>query len=134
MKKVISKILIILLICFSLFSLLSTKTYAKSISDIFTKADGFIKKGQSSSSGTAISEDTIKDMSEMIYNILLVIGVVIAVILGMIIGIKFMTGSVEEKAKLKETLVAYIAGCVVVFGAFSIWRIVVIVLQSAPSA
>ena len=74
----------------------------------------------------------IQDMSNLIYNILLIIGVVVAVIVGLIIGIKFMTGSVEEKAKVKETFVAYIAGCVVVFGAFTIWKVVVTIIQSTP--
>jgi len=99
---------------------------------MFTKADEFIQKGQSGKD--TISEDTVKEMSEIMYNALLVIGVVVAVIIGMVIGIKFMTGSVEEKAKVKETFIAYIAGCVVVFGAFTIWKIIVTILQSSPSA
>ena len=45
-----------------------------------------------------------------------------------------MAGSVEEKANIKNSLIAYIAGCVVVFGAFTIWKIVVTILQSAPTA
>lgn len=33
----------------------------------------------------------------------------------------FILSSAEGKAKVSETLVAYIAGCIVVFGAFGIW-------------
>lgn len=133
MKKIVNRILILILICFSIFSLISSKIYAASISDIFTKADDFITKGQSSTK-KGISEDTIQDMSKILYNTLLIIGIVVAIIIGIMIGIKFMTGSIEEKAKVKETLIAYVAGCVVVFGAFTIWKIVVTILQSSPSA
>ena len=116
-------------------TMLSSNVYASSISDIFTKADDFVKNGQNSTTaGTTISTDTMKSMSELIYNTLLIIGVAVAVIIGIILGVKFMAGSVEEKANIKNSLIAYIAGCVVVFGAFTIWKIVVTILQSAPTA
>ena len=35
------------------------------------------------------------------------------------------TGSIEGKAKIKEALVPYIIGCIVVFGAFFIWKTLV---------
>ncbi len=54
---------------------------------------------------------------------------VVAVIVGLIIGIRFMTGGIEEKAKIKELLVPYVAGCIVIFGAFGIWSLVVNVLM-----
>ena len=40
----------------------------------------------------------------------------------------------EEKVKVKETLIPYVAGCIIIFGAFTIWKVVVEVLKSAPSA
>lgn len=136
--KIIQKnklvIIIMLLMTFFLITL-NSNVYATSISDIFTKADDFVKNGQNSTNaGTTISTDTMKSMSELIYNTLLIIGVVVAVIIGIILGVKFMAGSVEEKANIKNSLIAYIAGCVVVFGAFTIWKIVVTILQSAPTA
>ena len=38
-----------------------------------------------------------------------------------------MMGSVEEKAEVKETLVPFIVGCVVVFAAFAIWKIFILI-------
>ena len=49
----------------------------------------------------------------------------VAVIIGAIIGVQFITGSIEGKAKIKEALVPYIIGCIVVFGAFFIWKTLV---------
>ena len=66
----------------------------------------------------------------MLYNALLIIGIIIAVIVGTILGIKFMIGSVEEKADIKKLLIPYIVGCIVVFGAFGIWKLVVTILAN----
>ena len=127
MKKNISRLLVIILLTFCIFSIIPSNIYATSIGEIFEGGDSFISAGQGDSEMLPI-----QDMSNLIYNILLIIGVVIAIIVGIIIGIKFMTGSVEEKAKVKEAFVAYIAGCVVVFGAFTIWKVVVEIIQSTP--
>ena len=47
----------------------------------------------------------------------------------MVIGIQFITSGVEGKAKVKEKLIPYGVGCVVAFGAFGIWRLVLNILQ-----
>ena len=42
-----------------------------------------------------------------------------------ILGIKFMIGSAEEKAQIKDALIPFVIGCIVIFGAFGIWKIFV---------
>lgn len=42
-------------------------------------------------------------------------------IVGTILGIQFMVASAEDKAKVKEAIVPYVVGCIVIFGAFTIW-------------
>lgn len=71
----------------------------------------------------------LKTISSTIYNTLLTIGIVVAVIVGLVIAMKFMTGSIEQKAQVKETLIPYITGCIVIFGAFGIWRLVLNILN-----
>lgn len=56
-------------------------------------------------------------------------GLAIAIIIGLVLGIQFMMGSVEQKAKVKDSLVPYVVGCIVIFGAFGIWKIVLTVLE-----
>ena len=41
------------------------------------------------------------------------ISIVVSVIVLMIIGLKYMLGSVEEKANYKATMIPYIIGCVI---------------------
>ena len=127
-KNIFYKItfLIITLIC--IIFTLTTSTYAFSIIDIFTGADDFIQSGIKDQNPT-IDDSNLQDMSNLLYNTLLIIAIVVAVIVGLVIGIQFMTGSVEQKAKIKETLIPYIAGCIVIFGAFGIWKLVVTIMS-----
>ena len=97
----------------------------KSLENMISDADNFINRGE-----TTINQTTLSNFSKTMYNILLAVGVVVAVIVGAIIGLKFMTDSIEEKVKAKELLVPYIVGCVVVFGGFAIWKLVVTILQN----
>ncbi len=97
--------------------------------EIIDEAGTFIQKGESGAEGK-ISQSDLQDLSNTIYNILLVVGIVVAVIAGLIMGIKFIMGGIEEKAEIKNMLIPYIIGCIVVFGAFTIWKIVVELLQS----
>ena len=127
-KKILNKFLVIALILISFLSFNIQTTYASSISDIIDGADDFIQSGVEDDSPT-LDDESLQEMSDLLYNVLLIIAIVIAVIFGLVIGIQFMTGSVEQKAKVKETLVPYIAGCIVIFGAFTIWKLVVTLLS-----
>lgn len=44
-----------------------------------------------------------------------IVGTVIAIVGIMIMGIKYMIGSVEQKAEYKKTLIPYIIGCIFIF-------------------
>lgn len=99
---------------------------ATTISNIIQGADGFITNGSSSD---MIAGDKIKNLSDIIYNVLLILGTVIAVIVGSVLGIQFITGSVEQKAKVKDSLIPFVIGCVIIFGAFGIWKLVITILR-----
>ena len=95
--------------------------------DIIDGATGFIEAGEQEDNPLKLNE--LKGVSDTVYNILLVVGIIAAVITGLILAIKIMAGSVTEKAEYKQMLIPYIVGCVVVFGAFTIWKIVVELLN-----
>lgn len=127
MKKIIINILSIILILFLLLNIFPTKTQAVNLDEIMSGADEFIQKGQTGT--TTIDETQLHNTSNLIYNILLGVSMVIAVIVGIILGIKYMMASSEEKAEVKETLVPYVVSCVIMFGAFTIWKIVINIIQ-----
>lgn len=97
------------------------------IDDVIKNGDDFLRQGEKE---VGLNEGELHDMSNSIYNVLLAIGIITAVIVGLILGIKFITGGIEEQAQVKQMLIPYVVGCVVVFAAFTIWRIVVDLLQS----
>lgn len=96
------------------------------IGEIIEEGKDFI--GKANTSQTTLNGDNLQKASNTLYNILLTIGIFLAVAVGMYLGIKFMVASAEDKAKVKESLVPYIAGCVVIFGAFIIWKLAIMLL------
>ena len=93
---------------------------ATDIDELIGKGQNFLSKGDPLENVINVNE--LQSTSKNIYNLLLTIGIAIAVIVGAILGIKIITAEVEEKAKLKEMIIPYILGCVIVFSAFSIWK------------
>ena len=79
----------------------------------------------SADSNITINSTELNKPSSEIYNILTSFGMIIAVVVGIVLGIKYMIAGADEKAEVKETLLPYIIGCVVTFGAFGIWRILI---------
>ena len=68
---------------------------------------------------------TIVNIANPIVGTLKVIGIVIAVITVAIIGVKYMTGSISEKAEYKKTMIPYLVGAILIFGASAITKVVV---------
>ena len=134
MNKVL-KIVIVFIIIFATLMQFN-RVYASNTTDwtkLFSSGDDFIKKGFDDNQNLAnitLDEEQLKDEASGIFKIFVIIGIIFSVIVGGILGIKFMMASAEDKAPIKEALIPYIVGCVVVYGAFAIWRLVIIVLQN----
>ncbi len=119
--NIISKLLISIFLLILLTSIISINTVkAFSLTEASQSAKNFLNRGQSK-----VEAGALNSTSQAFYKVLLAIGIVAAIVVGMIIGIKLMIASADEKAKVKDMLMPYIAGCVVVFGAFGIWSIFV---------
>lgn len=126
MEKNAIKIISIILIIFLLINYIPTISNATSIIDnVFSDGKGFLNTPTDSSITNKINDDTIMETSKSIYNILMTIGIIVAAIIIFVLGIQFMTGSIEQKAKVKEMLIPFIVGCIVVFGSLGIWKLVI---------
>lgn len=88
-------------------------------------ADDFLAAGNENKK-EYVDGEQIKKVSDSLYNTLFAIGGAIALIVGIILGIQFITSGVEGQAKVKESLIAYGIGCAVLFGSFGIWKLVII--------
>lgn len=100
---------------------------SSSIDDMINDAKSFISQGKIKYVNDG--DKSLKNVSNTVYNILLVVGTSIAVIMGAILGIKLMASGVEEKAEVKKLLIPYVVGCIVIFGGFGIWKLAVTILQ-----
>ena len=55
----------------------------------------------------------------------------VSVIVLLVLGIKYMIGSAEEKAEYKKTMIPYLVGAVLVFGASAIAQVVYSIAKQA---
>lgn len=117
MKKNLEKIkgiIIILLTSVILLFMLTNNTFAFDA--------GYYNPGTSSS---VSGSDRLTNMANIMIGALQIIGTILSVAVLGVLGIKYMVGSVEEKAEYKKTLKPYVIGAVMVFGISNILAIVV---------
>ena len=64
-------------------------------------------------------------LGQTIISYISIAAIVIAVIVLLILGIKYMIGSASEKAEYKKTMIPYLVGAVLIFGAGAIAQVIV---------
>ena len=82
---------------------------------------GFIKVGggQDAADGNFIQ----------LAGILQVLGIFIIAIVGIILGIRFMLATPNDKAKVKEALIIYLVGSIIIIAALGIWKLAISILD-----
>ena len=106
MSKKMAKIVNALFIALMIVSVTSS-VFATSISPTDINGTG--------ASDTGVQE--IKNVGNSIVNILQTVGIVISVVILIVLGIKYMMGSAEEKAEYKKTMIPYLVGAILIFAA-----------------
>lgn len=71
-----------------------------------------------------VQTNDLTKVGNNIVTIIQVVGIVIAVIVLLVIGIKYMIGSASEKAEYKKTMIPYIVGAVLIFAGTSLVRVI----------
>ena len=74
--------------------------------------------------GGTIQEEELSNIGNSIIGFATNIGVVLSVVVIGLLGIKYMLGSVEERAEYKRTLLPYLIGAMLVFAASIIANII----------
>lgn len=111
-----NKIISILLITIILITSFTNIVFADKITDsMYERWTG---------RGTSSDEIKIKRMGANALGIIQIIGYGIAVIMLTIMGMKYMYSATGEKAKIKERLIPYVIGAVLLFGAGLIIEII----------
>ena len=82
------------------------------------------KIDQIAAGSTDVEDDKIIELGAKIVTIMQTVGIVVAVVILLILGIKYMMGSAEEKAEYKKTMVPYVVGAILIFASTTIVNIV----------
>lgn len=130
MLKQLLKIFLIIITIFMIFNFLtySKVEAASTLDDVLSKGDDFLNAADDTTN--TIDEGDLQELSGFISGVLLSIAIGVTILSGVILGIKFVTQSIEDKAKIKESMVPWIIGILVSFGAFTIWEIAVNLFQN----
>lgn len=103
------RIILISIVFFILLSLISISYGSLGVDDL---------------TGTQREVGALKNAGNSIIKVISTAGVVVSVVVLIILGIKYMMGSVEEKAEYKKSLMPYVIGAALVFAASGIAQIV----------
>lgn len=122
----ITKILIITIIALTLLGTCS-KVFGFSLDDIFSSGKEFIEKG---SEDTVISTEDAIDAFVPVGITLVGIATIVLVVVGLIMGVKYMIAGANEKAQLKQKLIYFVISVVLVYGATGIFAIVINVFNN----
>lgn len=101
--------------------LIITLTIIITIISIVTTSLGFTIEDLE---GNQTQTQELSKVGNNVVRVITTIGVVVSVIALIILGIKYMMGSVEEKAEYKKSLMPYIIGASLVFAASTIAQLV----------
>lgn len=120
MKK-ISKVLSIMLVAIMIFAMVCPVFAAKSDMPLPNSITG---------EGSNADVSKITSLGQSVVRILTTIGIVASVIVLIVLGVKYMMGSAEEKAEYKKTLIPYVVGAGLVFAASTIAQMVYTFMQN----
>lgn len=122
------KILYIMVISFLLIFSLANNAFAIDTQEFYDVIEnpGTYKP---STSTYALDADKLKDIANRAIGALQVVGTILSVAILGAIGIKYMVGSVDERAEYKKTLRPYLIGAIMVFGITNILALVVKIVE-----
>ncbi len=113
MKKT-NKLIVVLSIIFCILAI-GVMSYATTAGDVLAGLTG---------EGANVNTEGITGLGNSIIAVVRIVGIVIAVVILLVLGIKYMMGSAEEKAEYKKSMIPYIVGAVLIFASTTIVGVV----------
>ena len=111
MKAKTTKILSALMIVAMILMIVGNIAYATSPKDF---------KGTTGFSG----ESSITSLGNSVIGLVRLVGTILAVVILIVLGIKYMMGSTEEKAEYKKSMMPYLIGALLLFGTSTVISII----------
>lgn len=115
------KIVSILIIIMSIFSIVAPVYAMPTFDEMKSQADSWLERGEQ---GVKLTPAQIAEIIKPISQILAGIGTITLIVVAIVMGIKYVSASPDEQAKLKTQLIGLVVAAIVIFGAYGIWSIV----------
>ena len=123
MKK-LSKIFTILLIVAMVMTMLTTIVNAGGATGETGGKDDSSSVIDKVTGGGSADTDQLQNVGASIVDIITTVGIIVAVVVLLILGIKYMMGSAEEKAEYKKTMMPYVIGASLIFAASALAQVI----------
>ena len=125
-----NKIKVIFIINIILFLIFPIYVYAedRDLSEVFHVGEDFISEG-SETDLNFIDDETVASVND-IGRFLTAVGLTILVCVTLIMGIKYMMATPNDKAKLKKRLIGLLIASFVIFFSYTIWSTIVNQMES----
>ena len=130
MKKRFNIIMIIVMICIMFFPYIVSATELVVTQEGAKIADDLGLGDLNNYKGNGEEASKFVGKAEGILSFIQTIGVIISVIILIVIGIKYMLGSVEEKANYKNAMIPYLIGALLVFSVTTLPQIIYKFMQN----
>ena len=114
--KTLTKLLTVLLMIVMVLTL--TTGVVRAGDDYESKVDSIFADGNADTTN-------LESVGANIVDIVTTIGIIVAVVVLLVLGIKYMMGSASEKAEYKKTMIPYLIGAILIFGASAIAKAVI---------
>ncbi len=116
MSKTAIKLISVVTIILSIMMAFSTVSFADGEEPVAPKTQTEIINTLGKDA-EGVNSEALVTFGQKIATVIRAVGIILTVVILMILGIKYMTGSAEEKADYKKSMIPYIVGVVVLFGA-----------------
>lgn len=126
MKKV-CKIVLIFLIILNLYAI--TFNVLAAPGDIWQIGEDFLDLG--SGGYSKFDAEDANEAFAYIVDFLWGLGLLVVFISTVVLGIKYMLVNPNEKSRVKQATTPYIIGVVIIFGALTIWKLVIDILEGS---
>ena len=94
------------------------------VAPVFAATTGAVDPKTLTGSSNA-NTTTMQNIGNQIITVVSVAGSIVSVVVLIVLGIKYMMGSASEKAEYKKTMIPYLVGAILIFGASAITKVVV---------
>ena len=129
MKKLQKIALIILIISIAYLAIYNS--YASDFGHIWDIGGNFLNSGSTGSGMDNFNSATVNSSIEGLVDFLWGLGLLVVFASTIVLGIKYMLVNPNEKSRIKQATTPYIIGVVIIFGALTIWKLIISILEGS---